>query len=83
MLMSVDVSCASAGTWRTNLAIHEAWKQCAPPRRETSAGALRTPSTGELASGEHPEPAADSRNVADHAAPRFQHAQRRYDVATS
>jgi hypothetical protein len=24
MLMSVDVSCASAGTWRTNLAIHEA-----------------------------------------------------------
>jgi DNA-directed RNA polymerase specialized sigma24 family protein len=37
---------------------------------------------GELERGEHPEPAADSRDVADQVAERLQRAQRLADLAT-
>ena len=81
-LLRCTVEPATAFAWLRVVAIHEAFKQSARTRSERPAGAFLTPCAGELERGEHPEPAADTRDVADQVAERIQHAQRRQDLAT-
>ena len=81
-LLRCTVERATVFAWLRVVAIHEAWKQSARTRSETPAGAFLTPCAGELELGEHPEPAADTRDVADQVAERIHHAQRLQDLAT-
>jgi DNA-directed RNA polymerase specialized sigma24 family protein len=68
--------------WLRVVAIREASRQRARAHAETPAGHFHTPHPGELAPGEHPEPPADTPDIADQVAARIQHAQRRHDLAT-
>jgi DNA-directed RNA polymerase specialized sigma24 family protein len=68
--------------WLTTVAIHEAWQQNARAHTEAPSGGLRSQHRGDLAHGELPEPAADTRDVADQVADRIQHNHRLEDLAT-
>jgi DNA-directed RNA polymerase specialized sigma24 family protein len=68
--------------WLRVVAIREAWTRTARARAETPAGDFRTPCACEIAPGEHPEPPADARDVAEQVVARIQHAQRLHDLAT-
>jgi DNA-directed RNA polymerase specialized sigma24 family protein len=68
--------------WLRVVAIREAWRQSARARTETPAGGFHTPYACELALGEHPEPPADTRDVAEQVAARIEHTQRLRDLAT-
>jgi len=81
-LLRCTVERANVFAWLRVVAIHEAWKHSARTRNETPAGAFLTPCAGELERGEHPEPAADTRDVPDRVAARIRHAQRLADLAT-
>jgi DNA-directed RNA polymerase specialized sigma24 family protein len=81
-LLRCTVEPATALAWLRVVAIHEAFTQSAHTRTERPAGAFLTPCTGELERGEHPEPAADIRDLADQVAARIRHAQRLADLAT-
>jgi DNA-directed RNA polymerase specialized sigma24 family protein len=73
---------ATLFAWLRVVAIREAWTHSARARAEIPAGDFRTPYACELAPGEHPEPPADTRDVAEQVAARIQHAQRLADLAT-
>jgi DNA-directed RNA polymerase specialized sigma24 family protein len=81
-LLRCTVERATVFAWLRIVAIHEAWKHAARTRTETPAGAFLTACAGELELGEHPEPAADTRDVSDQVAARIHHAQRLADLAT-
>jgi DNA-directed RNA polymerase specialized sigma24 family protein len=81
-LLRCHVERATVFAWLRVVAIREAWQHCARTRTERPAGRFLTPYTGELDHGEHPEPAADTRDIADQVAQRIQHAQRLKDLAT-
>jgi DNA-directed RNA polymerase specialized sigma24 family protein len=81
-LLRCTVERASVFAWLRVVAIHEAWRLCARTHSERPAGGFLAPCTGELERGEHPEPAADTRDVADQVAERIQHAHRLKDLAT-
>jgi hypothetical protein len=65
------------------VATREAWRQSARARAETPAGSFDTPHRCELAPGEHPEPPANTLDVAEHVAARIRHARRLQDLATT
>jgi DNA-directed RNA polymerase specialized sigma24 family protein len=81
-LLRCTVDPGTVFAWLRVVAIHEAHKHCARTRNETPAGAFRTPYTTELEPGEHPEPTADTRDVADQVAERIHRAQQLHDLAT-
>ena len=81
-LLRRTVDRATVFAWLRVVAIREAWRQSARARTERPAGGLLTPYACELDRGEHPEPVADTRDVADQVAERIQHAQRLQNLAT-
>jgi DNA-directed RNA polymerase specialized sigma24 family protein len=81
-LLGCSVDRATVFAWLRVVAIREAWRQCARTRSEQPAGGFLMACAGELDLGEHPEPAADTCDLADQVAARIQHAQRLKDLAT-
>ena len=67
--------------WLRVVAIHQAWEQSTRMNHEMPAGAFISPDPNELDAREHPEPAADTRDIPDQVADRIQLAQRLADLA--
>jgi DNA-directed RNA polymerase specialized sigma24 family protein len=81
ILLRSEVRPATAFAWLRVVAIHEAFHQSARARTEKPAGGFQSAAAAELVGGEHAEPPADTRDVADQVAARIQHAQRLQDLA--